>query len=162
MMASRNAKCDESGNCAEERSEKDVDARAKVERDVVDEVSGEAEVEDDKVDSVNVDKELGIVVEAYGITNTDAIDESEKDGRIDIVEAVEIAGARGAVKAANDVLAGEIEEHSEVLDAGVLVILAGGGSPILDGGGLAEIAENEALDVVDKVVDKVRPKLRMW
>ena len=63
MMALRNAKCDESGAGAEEKSEKDVDARAKVERDVVNEVSGAAEVEDDTIDSV--DKELGVVVEAY-------------------------------------------------------------------------------------------------
>ena len=133
MMASRIAKCDENGNGAEEKSEKDVNARAKVERDVVDEVSGAAEVEDDTIDSVNADKELGIVVEAYGIPNTDIVDESVKDRRIDIVEAVEIAGVCGIVKAANKVLAGEIEEHSEVLGVGVLVILAGGSSPILDG-----------------------------
>ena len=63
VMVSSKAKFDELGNGDKEKSEKDMDVRAKAERDVVDEVSGATEVEGDTIDSVNVDKELGIVVE---------------------------------------------------------------------------------------------------
>jgi hypothetical protein len=143
----------EPGNGEIEKSEKDVAVRAKAERDVVDELPGEPEVEDDVVESVNVDKELGVVVEACGIRNNELVDEGVDDGRINIVEAVKIAGACEIVKAANKVLAGKVEEHNEVLVADVLVTLVGGRSPMLDGGGLAEINEDKVLDVVDKVVD---------
>jgi hypothetical protein len=155
VMASRLIKSDEEGNDAKSELKTGANIDSKSIHAVVDDLPGGAESEDEIVVTVNVDVELGIVIiiKSHEIPKTEIVEESVNDRRVDIVEAVEISGACGIVKAANKVHAGEIEEHSEVLDAGVLVILAGGSSPILDGGGLAEIAEDEALDVVDKVVD---------